>query len=850
MKKTKKRFLSAIMVGAMAISMIPGVAFADDVTETPVVEDTQSEATETKVAQIGETQYESLSKAVNSDAVKSASAESPVTIQLIADTGITEQITLPANVILDGNGHKITANNASWSTADDQKYMIVASGDHTTVQDIIIDANSQAYGCLQFYTADNGMVSNVTLTNAKQLGLMINASNVTATGTISLSGNGWGDGINVGWGTGITGVESCSLDVSDATLQGVTTIYADESDFTNAGDNAGTKFSVTVPENQSLVPISDADTLIQDSPKAFMYMPISSVEATVTDSERTTYYGSLQNAFAGAPEKSTVQLTAGKEYNKHYTISKALTVKGAAGATVSDISVMNPSNTVVDEVIFDGITFTGASNEVNLDTNPSALYLQSVTNAVVRNCNFDLANDVAKDTFAIVTGTTINTLIENCTFDGYDAAGAHNPNTTQDNVTYRNNVIKDASNGIVFYGTDDIVVEDNSFENSNGLRFEPAWNDVDNICDDINVSENKFNVPEGSDSFAIKTTNTDGQAGVKGLLTLNYNYWGSEDPDFTSLIQVGSSDVTIVTDEFYKEPAMTEEDLNTYVPPYDGKNNYPVNIKNSTNGTVSVAKTDEYANPGETIVVTVTPDAGYKLDKLTVSGGVDVTDNEDGTYSFTMPASAVTITATFVEDPDYVEPTPEPEPTPDPTPSMPFTDVNAGDWFYDVVQYAYDNGLMTGTSATTFEPNTSTTRGMIVAVLNRLEGGPTAEAAGFTDVNAGDWYADAVNWAASVGIVNGFEDNTFRANDPITREQMAAILYNYADYKGYDVSERADLSGYADADSISGWALDTLEWANAEGLITGMSADTIAPQGQATRAQVAAMFQRFLTAEK
>ena len=300
-----------------------------------------------------------------------------------------------------------------------------------------------------------------------------------------------------------------------------------------------------------------------------------------------------------------------------------------------------------------------------------------------------------------------------------------------------------------------------------------------------------------------------------------------------------------VTVEWSTDNPSTITIPSTYQPPYTGKYSYEVTVDKTTNGSISV---DKYVTEGDKVTITVTPDKAYMLDALTVTDKngdeVTLTDNKDGTYTFTMPSSNVKIVATFAEDPNYEEPS-EPE-----TPSMPFTDVNAGDWFYDVVQYAYDNGLMTGTSATTFEPNTSTTRGMIVAVLNRLEGGPTAEAAGFTDVNDDDWYADAVNWAASVGIVNGFEDSTFRANDPITREQMAAILYNYADYKGYDMSERADLSGYADADSISSWALDTLEWANAEGLITGMSADTIAPQGQATRAQVAAMFQRFLTAEK
>ena len=207
-----------------------------------------------------------------------------------------------------------------------------------------------------------------------------------------------------------------------------------------------------------------------------------------------------------------------------------------------------------------------------------------------------------------------------------------------------------------------------------------------------------------------------------------------------------------------------------------------------------------------------------------------------------MPGSKVQISATFVEDENYEEPTPE-----EPSSDMPFGDVNTDDWYYDVVKYAYDNGLMTGTSATTFEPNITTTRGMIVAILNRLEGNPTAADAGFADVNSGDWYADAVNWAASVGIVNGYSDTQFGPNDPITREQMAAILYNYAEYKGYDVSARADISSYDDAANVSDWAIESVQWANAMGLVNGMTDTTIEPQGNATRAQIAAILSRYLT---
>ena len=160
------------------------------------------------------------------------------------------------------------------------------------------------------------------------------------------------------------------------------------------------------------------------------------------------------------------------------------------------------------------------------------------------------------------------------------------------------------------------------------------------------------------------------------------------------------------------------------------------------------------------------------------------------------------------------------------------------------MQYAYDNGLMTGVSADEFAPEQTTTRAETCSMLARLEGVESAESAGFADVAANDWYATAVNWAASVGVVNGYEDGTFQPNTAITREQLAAILMNYAQYKGQDVSARADLNGYTDQPST--WAEEAMQWAVAEELITGVTNDELQPQSSATRAQVAAILQRFL----
>ena len=274
-------------------------------------------------------------------------------------------------------------------------------------------------------------------------------------------------------------------------------------------------------------------------------------------------------------------------------------------------------------------------------------------------------------------------------------------------------------------------------------------------------------------------------------------------------------------------------------PPYTGKYSYEVSTSVGDHGSLTV---DRYATEGDKVTITVTPDDAYLLDDLSVTANgkdVELTANSDGTYTFTMPSADVRITATFAEDPDWTEPE---EPATDV--SDIFLDVAPNAWYRDAVQYAYDNGLMTGVSATEFAPEQTTTRAMIVSILARLEGVTTAQAAGFADVDDNDWYATAVNWAANVGVVNGYEDNTFQPNTAITREQLAAILMNYAAYKGEDVSNRADLTSYTDQPST--WAQEAMQWAVAEGLISGVTADTLQPQGAATRAQVAAILERFL----
>ena len=310
----------------------------------------------------------------------------------------------------------------------------------------------------------------------------------------------------------------------------------------------------------------------------------------------------------------------------------------------------------------------------------------------------------------------------------------------------------------------------------------------------------------------------------------------STDTSYTFNLEANRTLVAIFEQDQTPTPDPDPDD-----PPYNGKYSYEIVSDVGENGTIDV---DRYATEGDQVTITVSPDEAYLLDDLTVtSGGKDValTDNGDGTYTFTMPSGDVAVTATFAEDPNWEEPE---DPATDV--SEIFTDVPANHWAQAAIQYVYAGGLMTGVSDTSFAPEATTTRAMIVSMLARMENVTSAADAGFTDVATDDWYATAVNWAAGNGIVSGISDDTFAPNDPITREQLAAMLMNYAQWKGQDTSARADLSGYSDAPST--WASEAVQWSVAEGLLAGVTDDELQPQGQATRAQVAAIMQRFLEA--
>ena len=260
---------------------------------------------------------------------------------------------------------------------------------------------------------------------------------------------------------------------------------------------------------------------------------------------------------------------------------------------------------------------------------------------------------------------------------------------------------------------------------------------------------------------------------------------------------------------------------------------YTVTTPETTGGTVTV--NPSRASSGRTVTITATPDLGYELESLIVLDSRDneiaLTDKGDGKYTFTMPASRVTVEASF---------TPAP---------LPFTDVASGTWYEEAVRYVYFRGVMEGMSETEFSPTTALTRAQAVQIFYNLEGQPdiSGENLGYPyeDVNAQGWYGDAVYWARITGVATGYGDGTFHPSASITRQEFAQMLYNYAKYKGYDLSAEGDLSQFPDSGSVADWAEIAMEWANGNELINGHDDGTLEPGGTTTRAQAASILMRF-----
>ena len=301
-------------------------------------------------------------------------------------------------------------------------------------------------------------------------------------------------------------------------------------------------------------------------------------------------------------------------------------------------------------------------------------------------------------------------------------------------------------------------------------------------------------------------------------------------------VGTGSTNITVTTEDGNKTASCTvtvtappEPEPEPTPPPYIPPT-YAVTAPETPGGTVTVSPSR--ASRGRTVTITATPDLGYELESLTVldSRGqpLELTNKGNGKYTFTMPASRVTVEATF---------TPAP---------LPFEDVAPGAWYEEAVRYAYFHNIMEGMSETEFAPATALTRAMAAQILYNLEGQPTVSGDNeFIDVSG--WYETAVTWAAETGVATGYGDGTFQPTDSITRQEFAQMLYNYAKYKGCDLAAEGDLSQFPDSDSVANWAETAMSWANGNKLINGHDNGTIDAAGIGTRAQAASILMQFDT---
>ncbi len=262
---------------------------------------------------------------------------------------------------------------------------------------------------------------------------------------------------------------------------------------------------------------------------------------------------------------------------------------------------------------------------------------------------------------------------------------------------------------------------------------------------------------------------------------------------------------------------------------------YSIEATAGENGTVTVSHKN--VRRGTSVTITAVPDEGYEVADMIING---VSVGSVSVYTIKSVTADTKVQVTFKKIGEKAA-------------WNPFTDVNASDWFHDNVKYAYENNLMVGVSDSIFEPNGSVTRAMLVTVLYRNEGEPEVTGTStFADVESGSWYEKAVSWAQANGIVNGYSETEFRPDEPIIREQIAAIMFRYAQYKGYDVSvgENTNILSYDDALDISAYAIPSMQYAVGSGLIKGKSESTLNPKDNATRAETAAILQRFIEANK
>lgn len=571
-------------------------------------------------------------------------------------------------------------------------------------------------------------------------------------------------------------------------------------------------------------------------------------------------YNDLQTAVNKAPDNARITLVKNVEVNHAVTIPAGVTLDSSKNTTITLTTKLDNGAFITaggDNVTIRNITINTNGNakhgvqfyrvkggEMDKVTVNGGYYTSVIVNgaeATIKNSilNLDKGQGYTNIEFAVGDGVTTvpKVTIENVTVT------PNRPVVYMDKTTFDRIQALSATSGITRDELNEQYVKGAFL-----YYYDSTASDPDDTLPVIT-----FDPTEGSIADSAKTQKINTSGHLASLPTASRSgyrldgwYTKAEGGDKITTDTLFTENTTVYAQWSKKSSSSSR---------YDGY----ITIINPKNGEVSVS--DDWAYEDDKITLTITPDKGYVVDKIEIvddeGDKIDAkkVDDEDNKYTFRMANCDVTVTVTFKEEGKTTEDTDKEEDKDEETTETPettelnFTDVKESDWFFKGVEYVVDKGVMSGVSENQFDPSGKLTRAMLVQMLYNMESRPACDAENaFIDVPVGQWYTDAVIWANDEKIVSGMGEGLFAPNMEITREQMVAMLYNYAKYKGYDVTASADLSKFADNASVSTWAQPAMQWAVAEGYISGMGDNQLAPQGTATRAEIASVIMRFMEA--
>lgn len=595
--------------------------------------------------------------------------------------------------------------------------------------------------------------------------------------------------------TGYTNIKSVSVLVDGVSVD----VTQTGSSFSfDAVEEASVKITVTAKDGYAVTPNAGSDWTVSSDGSVFTAQltgssaPSFNVAAKeLYDINATVSYAHGMNEYGASISTSPTKAYEGQEVTVTISLSGGQKVYQVSGSNVTLRPVSSSSSRYVQ------YTFTMPDRDVSINAEiEPATY--SVTAGSSLHGTIDIYVGYGKDPSALEYGDWVEVYVR-------PASGYY-----LKSLKHNGNSVDVTGNKYEFQITEDTYI---TAEFSDSLYVETyysSWNGTVVTYDRYWDKETEFDY---GDTVYVQITPKDGYTIDKISITDSVT---GKSVSYTE----SSTEKNVYYFTMPEHPVLVKVEF---------KEGYSITVADTKYGKITVS--EKNADEDDRITITVEPDYGYQLTRLSIKAkdGTKVSYSEGytkNTYYFYMPDQDVTISATFSRG------------------TLPFTDVKSTDWFYDAVSFTYNMGIMDGVETNKFSPSTTITRGMVVTMLWRMAGEPYASGTYFDDVSYGRYYTTAVAWSARNNIIEGSGANTFGVNDPITREQLAVILYRYAKYMNYSTTT-SSLYGYDDANKVSSWAKDAMGWAVRNGVIGGVTNTTLCPNNTATRAEVAQMFMNF-----